>query len=142
MLNRLSDQLGHVHRHLIDLRRVILLYIPQDLQVLVPYEVYCHSFSSETPTSTYSMDIELSIRGKIIVDNQRDLLNIQPATPQISCNQYSGISLPELTHDTVSFLLAHVSVHVGDRKVALNHLLGQPLDLGLGVTENNRLSDG
>ena len=47
----------------------------------------------------------------------------------------------ELSHDGVSLLLGHVSVHAGHGEVVLSHLLSQPLHLPLGVAEDDSLCD-
>jgi hypothetical protein len=48
-------------------------------------------------------------------------------------------SLPEVFHDGVSLFLRHVSVHGTDGEVGLAHLFGQPVDLPLGVAEDDGL---
>ncbi len=139
MVGSSSDQFCHIHRHFVNLGRVILLDISQDLQVLILHEVDGHSLSSETTTTTNTVDIELSVSWKVIVDDQRNLLDIETSAPKVSCNEDPRVALPELTHYSISLLLVHVSVHAGHSEVALNHLLCQPLHLCLCVAENHCL---
>ncbi len=47
--------------------------------------------------------------------------------------------MPEVFHDGVSLFLRHVSVHGADGEVGLAHLLSQPVDLPLGVAEDDGL---
>ena len=61
--------------------------------------------------------------------------------PQTLWTPHSPVSCTELLHDGISLLLWHVSVHGGDGKIGLSHLLRQPLHLPLGVTEDDRLCD-
>lgn len=136
-----SHQLCHIHRHLINLCRVILLDIPQNFQVLVSHKVYSHSLTPETSTSADSVNIELTVSRQIVVDNQRNLLHIETSTPKISRYQDSGISLSELTHNSISLFLVHISVHTGHSEITLDHFLGKPLNFCLGVAENNCLCD-
>ena len=79
-----SDQLGHVHGHFINLRRIVLLDVSQDLEVLVLDEVDSHTLPSKTTASTDAVNVELAIGGKVVVDDQGDLLDIQAAAPKVS----------------------------------------------------------
>lgn len=87
------------------------------------------------------MDIKLSVFGKIIINDQGHLLDIQPSAPEISGNQHSRVALPKLVHDPVPLLLLHPTVHTRHREVRVNHFLGQPLDLLLGITEDDGLGN-
>ena len=115
--------------------------ISQNFEVLISDKVDSNSLSSESTTTADSVNVKLSVGRKVIVDDQGNLLNIQTTTPKISCNQDSRVPLPELAHDAVSFFLIHRSVHAGDSEIAVNHFLGEPFDLCLGVAEDDGLSD-
>ena len=41
-----SDQIGDVHRHLVDLRAVVLLNVPQDTDVILAHKVDRHTLQS------------------------------------------------------------------------------------------------
>ena len=56
------------------------------------------------------MDVVFSVGGKVVVDNERDLLNVDTASEQIGRDQDARRSGAELAHDDVALLLIHVSV--------------------------------
>lgn len=88
------------------------------------------------------MDVEFSIDGQVVVDDQGDLLDIQAAPPQVRGDEDPGVALPELVHDLVPLLLLHFAMHAGHGEVILDHLLGQPLHLANAVAEDDGLGDG
>ena len=85
------------------------------------------------------MDVELTIVGKIVVDDERDLLDVNTTGPNISGDEDSRLAASELLHDGVSLLLRHVSVHRRYGEVGLSHLLRQPVNFALCVAENDGL---
>ena len=88
------------------------------------------------------MDVELTIVGKIVVDDERDLLDVNTTGPNISGDEDSRLAASELLHDGVSLLLRHVAVHGAHSEVRLSHLLSEPVHLALGVAEDDGLGDG
>ena len=66
-----------------------MLDVSQDLEVLVLDEVDRHTLPSETTASTDTVDVELSIGGKVVVDDQGNLLDIQAAAPKVSGDEDS-----------------------------------------------------
>ena len=56
------------------------------------------------------MDVIFPISWKIIVDNQRDLLDINSSGQEVSGDEDPGGAGPELLHDQVPALLLHVTV--------------------------------
>ena len=75
------------------------------------------------------MDVELTVVGEVIVDDERDLLHIDTAGPHVCRDEHTGRARPELLHDGVSLLLHHVAVHGRDSEVGLPHLLSEPVNL-------------
>lgn len=103
------------------------------------------------------VDVELSVVGQVIVDDQGNLRDIQPSSPDVCRDQNptetqnTAVRLPsqhgptrvtrsitrsrspgsgsELLHDGLSLFLRHVSVHGGHGEVGLSHLLRQPVHL-------------
>lgn len=61
------------------------------------------------------------------------------SSPNISGNQHPAVTSTELSHNFVTLLLVHISVHATHREVALSHLVGQPTHLRFGVAEDHRL---
>ena len=87
------------------------------------------------------MDVVLPVGGKVIVDDQRHLLDVNAASQQIGGDQNPRWARPELSHDDIPLLLVHVTVHGRDGEVSVMHLLGEPVDLPPGVAEDDGLSD-
>jgi len=58
---RLSDEIGHVHGHLVDLRVVELFDITHHTDVLVGDKVDCHTLTTESSTTTDTMNVVLTI---------------------------------------------------------------------------------
>jgi len=136
------DQVRHVHRHFINLSRVILFNIAQNSNIVVSDKVDGNTLSSISTGSTDSVDVQLTIVRQIVVDDQRHLWDVETTGPNVGGNENSSLSRSELAHDFVSFFLWHVSVHRRDREVRLAHLLGEPVDLSLRRAEDDGLGDG
>jgi len=51
------------------------------------------------------------------------------------------ISLTELAHDCIPLLLGHITMHRGNSKVGSTHFLCQPVDLPLGIAEDDGLGN-
>ena len=88
------------------------------------------------------MDAVLAVGGQVIVDNQGYLLDINSSGEQVGGDEDTGGARAELTHNEVTLLLVHVSVHRADREVLLRHVLGEPVHLSAGVAVDDRLGDG
>jgi hypothetical protein len=88
------------------------------------------------------VDVVLLGRGQVVVDDQRDLLDIDTTGKQVGGDQDTGRTGSELLHDDLSLSLVHVTVHGGDGELALVELLGKPVDLAAGRAEDDGLGDG
>lgn len=119
-----SDQLCHIHWHLIDLNAVILFNVSHYFKILIADKVDGDTFSSKTTTTTDPVYVELSVGWQIIVNDQGNLLYIESPAPKISGDEYSRVALSEFTHDAISFFLVHLAVHAGHCEVILNHFFG------------------
>lgn len=87
------------------------------------------------------MDIQFSGQWQIVVNDKWHLLDIQSSSPNISRNENTTVSSPELTHDLISFFLGHISAHAGNSKVILSHLICEPLNFVSLITEYHSLGD-
>merc|ERR1719500_1750425 len=83
----------------------------------------------------------VTVVGEVIVDHQRNLLDVNATSPHVCCDQHPALATPELLHNGISLLLRHVTVHRAHREVGLPHLLCQPVDLPLCVAEDHCLGD-
>ena len=118
-----------IHGHFINLSRVVLRNISQNSNILILDKINRHTFSSKSSGPTNSMDVVLTVAREVVVDDERDLLDVDASGPDVCRNQDSGSALTELLHDGVSFLLRHFTVHGGDCEVGFSHFFRQPVDL-------------
>mmetsp|Transcript_11574 Transcript_11574/g.12721 ORF Transcript_11574/g.12721 Transcript_11574/m.12721 type:complete len:380 (+) Transcript_11574:1082-2221(+) len=99
------------------------------------------SLTSETSRSTDSVNIVFDVIGRVVVDDKGDLLDINTTCQQIGGDQNSGSTGSEFSHDQFSLVLIHITMHGGDGKHLLGHLLGQPIDLAASLAVDNGLLD-
>lgn len=133
---------SNVHGHLFDLSAVELLDLTHHADIIGGDEVDGNTLTSETSSTTDTMDVVLTVGGKIVVDDQGDLLDINATGKKISGNEDTGRSGAELLHNHVTLALFHITVHGGDSEVTGRELVGQPVDLPAGVAEDDGLGDG
>lgn len=100
----------HVERHLVDLGVVELFDIAKHANVLGGDEVDSDALAPESATTTDTVDVVLAVRGQVVVDNQRDLLDIDTARQEIGSDQDAGRTGTELLHEDLTGLLLHVAV--------------------------------
>jgi hypothetical protein len=99
-----------VERHLIDLGVVELLNITQHTNVLGGDKVDGNTLTTETATTTNTMDVVLAVGGEIVVDDERDLLDVDTTGEQVGGDEDTGRSRTELLHEELTLLLVHVTV--------------------------------
>ena len=135
------DQVSNVGGHLEDLSVVGLLEILEDTELVSSGEVDGNSLASETTRATNTMDVLLVVAGQIVVDDDGNLMDVDTASQKIGGDENTRRTRTELSHDNITLSLGGVSMSGRDGEVTLAHLLGQPVDLLLGVTENDSLVD-
>jgi hypothetical protein len=133
---------SNIHWHLFDLSAVELLDLSHHADIISGDEVDGHTLTTETTTTTDTMNVVLTVGGKIVVDDKRDLLNVDATSEKISSDQDSRRARSELLHDDVSLSLLHVAMHSRDGEVTSSQLVGEPVDLSSGVAEDDSLGDG
>lgn len=109
--------------------------------VIRQHKVNRSSLSSEPTSSSNSVDVVLLLFGKLVVDNQTNLLDVNTSSQKISSDQYSGRASSEFLHDHVSGDLVHFSVHGRYGEVLFLHHFGQLVDSLFGVAINQGLVD-
>lgn len=119
----------------------MLLELFDEARVLRQHKVDGSSLSTETTGTTNPVHVVFLPHGKLVVDDESDLLDIDTTGEQVSRDQDSGRTLTELLHDEVSLRLLHVTVHATDREVLLGHGLLELLNSLLGVAVDERLHD-
>ena len=127
--------------HLLDLGVVMVLDFSDELGVVWQHEVDGDSLSSESTSSSDSMDVNFLLHWELVVDDESDLLDIDSSCEQIGGDEDSGGSSSELLHDGVSLHLVHLSVHGGDGEVVVVHGLLEFQNSLFGVAIDQSLVD-
>merc|ERR1719502_1609047 len=135
------DEVRDIHGHLIDLRRIVLLDVAQDADVVTLDEVDRNTLTAETARPTNAVDVQLTAVREVVADDQRHLLHVETATPKVSRNENTRLPCAELLHDRLALFLGHVTVHRADREIGFAHLLREPVNLLLGVDKDDGLGD-
>lgn len=84
------DKISDVHWHLLDLSAVELFDFSHHADILSSDEVNGNTLTSETSTTTDTMDVVLTVGWEIVVDDQGNLLNIDTTGQKISGDQDTG----------------------------------------------------
>jgi hypothetical protein len=124
------------------LSAVELLDLSHHAHIISGDEVDGNTLTTETTTTTDAVDVVLAVGGKVVVDDQRDLLDIDTTGQKVSGDQDTGRTGAELLHDNITLLLVHVTVHGRDGEVTGSQLVGEPVDLSAGVAEDDGLGNG
>mmetsp|Transcript_14375 Transcript_14375/g.31152 ORF Transcript_14375/g.31152 Transcript_14375/m.31152 type:complete len:315 (+) Transcript_14375:57-1001(+) len=136
------DKISNIHGHLRNFSLVELFNITKVTDISLSQEVDGHTLTSETTRTSNTMDVVLTIGGKIKVDHERHLLDIDTTGKQIGRDEYTRGTRTELAHDNITLALVHVAVHARDSEITLLHLFLQPVNLAAGVAVDDGLSDG
>ena len=133
---------SNVHGHLLDLGAVELLDLTHHTDIVSGDEVDGNTLTTETTTTPDTVNVVLTVGGQVVIDDQRNLLDINTTGQKVSGNQDTGRTRAELLHDNITLALLHVTVHGRDSEVTGSQLVGEPVDLSAGVAENDGLGDG
>lgn len=135
------SQLIKIGWHFVNLGVVMVLNVLEETGILGEHEVNRSSLSSESTSSTDSVDVVLLLDWQLVVDDKTDLLHIDTSGKQVSGDQHANGTLSELLHDNVSLDLVHLTVHDGHDEVLLGHALLKLLDTLLSVAVDEGLVD-
>lgn len=119
----------------------MILDLSDELGIVWKDEVDGNTLSSESTSSTNSMDIVLLFEWELVVDDETNLLDIDTSGKKIGGDKNSGCSGSELLHNGVSLDLVHLSVHGRDCEVVLIHGLLELEDSLFGVAIDQSLID-
>ena len=89
----------------------MILDFSNEFGIIWKNEVDSSTFSTESTSSTNSMDIVLLSVWQLVVDNETNLLYINTSSKKIGGDKNSSGTSSELLHNGVSLLLFHLSVH-------------------------------
>lgn len=139
---RIGKHTSNVHGHLLDLGAVELLNLTHHADIVSGDEVDGNTLTTETTTTTDTVNVVLTVGGQVVVNNKRDLLDINTTGQKVSGDEDTRRTRAELLHDNITLALLHVTVHGRDGKVTSSELVGKPVDLSAGVAEDDGLGDG
>lgn len=135
------NEISNIHWHLLNLGAVELLDLAHHADILSCDEVDGHAFAAESSTATDAVDVVLAVGREVVVDDQRDLLDIDTTSEKIRGDENARGARTELLHDDITLSLVHVAVHGGDSEVASRELVGEPVNLSTGIAEDDGLRD-
>lgn len=99
------------------------------------------SLSTESASSSNSVDVVFLLLRQLVVDDETNLLNVNTSGQQVSGNENSGGASSEFLHDHVSLHLVHLAVHSRDCEVLLLHGFSQLCHSLFGVAIDQSLVD-
>ena len=102
------DQVGDVHGHLLDLSVVELLNVAEVPDVGLGEEVDRYTLAAKTAGATDTVDVVLAVRREIVVDDERDLLDVNTTGEEIGGDEDAARSGAELAENEVALALVHV----------------------------------
>jgi len=123
------------------LSAVELLNLSHHAHIVSGDEVDGNTLTTETTTTTDTVDVVLAVGRQVVVDDQRNLLDIDTTGQKVSGDQDTRRTGTELLHDNITLGLVHVTVHGRDGEVTGSELVGEPVDLSAGVAEDDSLGD-
>ena len=90
---------------------VELLDVAQHTDIILRDKVDSDTLTAETTATTNTMNVVLAVSRHIIVDNKRDLLNINTTRQKIGRDEHTRRARTELAHNHFTLLLVHITVH-------------------------------
>jgi len=109
--------------HLLNLSVVMILDFSNELGIIWQDKVDGNTLSTETTSSTNSMNVVFLLLWKFVVDNETNLLDIDTSCKKICGDKNSCCTSSELLHDCISLNLFHLTMHSWDCKVVVIHCL-------------------
>jgi hypothetical protein len=119
----LSVEVVEILGHLLNLGVEMLLDLLDEASLGRRDEVDCGTLSTESTRATDSVDVVLLLEGKLIVDDETNLLDVDTTGKEIGSNQDTSRASTELLHDHVTSHLVHLTMHNRDSEVVLLHLV-------------------
>ena len=84
--------------------------VAQHTNILGGDKVDGDTFTTESSTTADTVNVILSVRGQVVVDDKRHLLDIDTTSEQIGGNENTRRARTELLHQDLTLLLLHVTV--------------------------------
>ena len=106
---------------------------------MMPHKADHYAFAPEAAGTTGAVNVLLPVRGDVPTYNERHLLHVEPAAPQVACDHNRGSSLAEGARGAFAFRRQHGSVNCNHGEPAGAHLVGEPIYLLPRAAEHNAL---
>jgi hypothetical protein len=91
---------------------------------------------ASTSSTTRSVDVSLSVSGRLNLDNQIDIRDIKTSGGNISSNQDIEFALLKSLESYLTLVLANISMH--DLNIVLNFISeNQLISISFGLSEND-----
>jgi hypothetical protein len=135
------QKVGNRGGHLLDVGVVEALQLAKDVSIIVGNEVDGNSLASKTSRASNSVNVLLEVARQVVVDNERNLVDINTTGQKVGGDENTGRARAELSQDNLTLLLGDITMGRGYSEVTLTHLLSQVVDSLTGVAEDDGLSD-
>lgn len=78
-----------IHGHLVNLGGVVQFDVAEDAHIIACDEVNSNTFPAESSATADAVDVVFTVGGKVIVNDKRDLLDINTTGPDVSGDENS-----------------------------------------------------
>ena len=90
------------------------------------------------PRPAGAMDVGVGVRRDVVVDDVRDVIDVEPARRDVRCHENIEGTVAEAVHDAVTLVLRHAAVERRGVVAMAGELLGKVLDLAARPGEDER----
>ena len=97
-----------------------------------------HALAAGAPGPADAMDVGVGVRRDVVVDDVRDVLDVEAARRDVGRDQHIERAVAEAAHDPVAVLLGQAAVERAGVVAAAAERLGQVVDLAAGPGEDER----
>lgn len=91
-----------------------------------------------TASTTNAVDIVVNVRGQVIVDNVRDIGNVQTTGSNSSGNENGAVAVAEKLESLLTLALGSVAVNARGREALINQIVRKGVGHALGLDKNQR----
>mmetsp|Transcript_53183 Transcript_53183/g.133887 ORF Transcript_53183/g.133887 Transcript_53183/m.133887 type:complete len:453 (-) Transcript_53183:180-1538(-) len=136
------QKVRHVRRHFLDLRVVVSFDVLEGLHVVGRDEVDGHTLAAKPTRTTNPVQVVFHVVWEVVVDDERDLLDVDAARQQVGGDEHTAAAAAELAHNQLALLLIQITMHRRDGEVSFVHVVGEVVDLPARVAVDDGLCDG
>ena len=93
--------------------------LAESMDIVLGNEVDGDTLAAKATAATNTVNVVFSVARQIVVDDERDLLDVNTTRKKVGRDEDTRRACAELLHDDIALLLVHVTVHRRDGKVTL-----------------------